>query len=291
MKRFFFIPVFMAVTAAYATDNDTIVVKKPQTVTIITNDSLQSIHVKGKEDDSHFDYQHTIQLVDSNYVSTEVYNKNLWELIPFGKKDNGKRGTLEFAIIAGLNVGFTTAVGANSGVSVPVGPSWEFMWEIARISYRPWKERYHYFNVGFALDWRNYRMTDYSRFTEYPDGKIAVEEYPQGSNPKFSRVKVLSLSVPITYAFFPWKKSFVRGFEVGPVLNFNTYGSIKSRYTLNGEKQKDFTKDIHRNPFTIDIMARLRMKGIGVYVKYSPSNVLDTNYGPKFRSLSFGFYL
>lgn len=289
MKRILFLTLMAAVTNAFAAENDTLVIEKPQRVTIITGDSLQSIRVKGKEGDNSFDYQNTIQLIDSNYVSTETYNKSLWDLMPFGKKkDCEKRGNMQFALIASFSVGFTTAVGAADGVNIPVGPSWEFMWDIAQIQIRPWKERNHYFYTGFGLDWRNYRMTDQNRFVEQPDGRIAVSPYPQGSNPDFSRIKVLSLTVPFTYGFFPFKQGLFRGFEIGPVLNFNVYSSIKTRYRIDGEKQKDITKGLHRNPVTVDFMVKLQMKYFNIYAKYSPCNVLDTAYGPKFRSVSFG---
>lgn len=289
MKRILFLTLMAAATNAFAAENDTLVIEKPQRVTIITGDSLQSIRVKGKEGDNSFDYQNTIQLIDSNYVSTETYNKSLWDLMPFGKKkDCEKRGNMQFALIASFSVGFTTAVGAADGVNIPVGPSWEFMWDIAQIQVRPWKERNHYFYTGFGLDWRNYRMTDQNRFVEQPDGQIVTTPYPQGSNPDFSRIKVLSLTVPFTYGFFPFKKGLFRGFEIGPVLNFNVYSSIKTRYSIDGEKQKDITKGLHRNPVTVDLMVKLQMKYFNIYAKYSPCNVLDTAYGPKFRSVSFG---
>lgn len=289
MKRILFLTLMAAATNAFAAENDTLVIEKPQRVTIITGDSLQSIRVKGKEGDNSFDYQNTIQLIDSNYVSTETYNKSLWDLMPFGKKkDCEKRGNMQFALIASFSVGFTTAVGAADGVNIPVGPSWEFMWDIAQIQIRPWKERNHYFYTGFGLDWRNYRMTDQNRFVEQPDGQIVTTPYPQGSNPDFSRIKVLSLTVPFTYGFFPFKQGLFRGFEIGPVLNFNVYSSIKTRYGIDGEKQKDITKGLHRNPVTVDLMVKLQMKYFNIYAKYSPCNVLDTAYGPKFRSVSFG---
>ena len=289
MKRILFLTLMAAATNAFAAENDTLVIEKPQRVTIITGDSLQSIRVKGKEGDNSFDYQNTIQLIDSNYVSTETYNKSLWDLMPFGKKkDCEKRGNMQFALIASFSVGFTTAVGAADGVNIPVGPSWEFMWDIAQIQVRPWKERNHYFYTRFGLDWRNYRMTDQNRFVEQPDGQIVTTPYPQGSNPDFSRIKVLSLTVPFTYGFFPFKQGLFRGFEIGPVLNFNVYSSIKTRYSIDGEKQKDITKGLHRNPVTVDLMVKLQMKYFNIYAKYSPCNVLDTAYGPKFRSVSFG---
>ena len=52
MKRILFVAMMLAATAAFAAENDTLIIEKPQRVTIITSDSLQSIRVKGKEGDS-----------------------------------------------------------------------------------------------------------------------------------------------------------------------------------------------------------------------------------------------
>ncbi|MBQ4445132.1 MAG: hypothetical protein II910_02630, partial [Prevotella sp.] len=61
-------------------DNDTVVIKNPQKVTIVTGDSIQKIIVKGKEGDESYEYRNTIQLVDSNYVSNTEINKDTWTL-------------------------------------------------------------------------------------------------------------------------------------------------------------------------------------------------------------------
>ena len=288
MKRLLFAAMMVTATTAFAAENDTLIIEKPQRVTIITNDSLQSIRVKGKEGDNHFDYQNTIQLIDSNYVSTETYNKSLWDLMPFGQKNEDDDDNTE--LVMSLAAGFCTAVGTPDGISIPVGPSWEIDWTIAEFRYRLKEKMRHYLSVGFGLDWRNYRMTNQHRFVKDDNGNISVEGYPNGSNPKFSRIKVLSLTVPFQYHYYLKGNSFIKGFSFGPVLNFNTYSSIKTRYSVNGEKQKEFAKDLHKNPVTVDFMVKLRMKYFGFYAKYSPCNVLDTTYGPKFKSVSFGVY-
>ena len=43
MKRLLFAAMMVAATAAFAAENDTLIIEKPQRVTIITSDSLQSI--------------------------------------------------------------------------------------------------------------------------------------------------------------------------------------------------------------------------------------------------------
>ncbi|MBO7280156.1 MAG: hypothetical protein J6V00_03220, partial [Bacteroidaceae bacterium] len=78
----------------------------------------------------------------------------------------------------------------------------------------------------------------------------------------------------------------------GPDVNFNTSGTLKTRYTLvkgdTRESIKERNRNIHQNAVTVDFKGELKIDPIAFYIKYSPMNVLDTNYGPKFRSISAG---
>ena len=77
-------------------------------------------------------------------------------------------------------------------------------------------------------------------------------------------------------------------FSCGPELSFNTYASLKTRYSLDGEKQKIEANHLHRNKVTWGLMCDLTYNRIGVYFKYSPCNVLQPEYGPKFKSITAG---
>src|SRR3712207_8350076 len=48
---------------------------------------------------------------------------------------------------------------------------------------------------------------------------------PEGTAPKFSRIKVFSITIPIRYHYSDGKHL---GFSVGPVINLNTYRDRKS---------------------------------------------------------------
>ena len=74
-----------------ATDKDTLVVNNPRKVTVITDDSLQTIRIEGSNDDPNFHYENTIQLVDSNYVSGLTVNSDRWDFsLPIGESRHGK---------------------------------------------------------------------------------------------------------------------------------------------------------------------------------------------------------
>lgn len=112
-----------------------------------------------------------------------------------------------------------------------------------------------------------------------------IERLPEGTSPKFSRIKVYSLNFPIRYQY--QARNF--GFSLGPILNFNAYASIKTKYKLDGDKKKEMAKNIHPTPITVDFMGTISTPIMDFYVKYSPCNVLQSDYGLKFKSLSIGF--
>ena len=72
--------------------------------------------------------------------------------------------------------------------------------------------------------------------------------------------------------------SYGFGFTIGPVVNLNACSSIVNKYRLNDEKQKDKYKRAHCNLATVDLMFQLNFRDVGVYAKYSPMNIMDTDY-------------
>lgn len=271
--------------ATLAQTADTLTIKKPSRVRIITGDSIQKIKVYGREGEPDFRYESRIQMVDSNYVSETVINRNLGFSI--GRKSNRHHNV----IASHAGVGFCVPAGKSFSGPSAVGSSWELFWTIAQ-----W-ERFtpSYKNClawGVGINWRNYRTDGRSHFVKQTDGTITEQTYPEGYEPEFSRIKVFSLCVPLSWGHRV-SKNF--SFSLGPVINFNTYASIKSRYhDAEGKKHKDIYKHIHQKPVTVDLMGTLRVKSLpfSIYGKYSPMDMLSDTYGSgvNFQSVSFGVY-
>jgi hypothetical protein len=130
-------------------------------------------------------------------------------------------------------------------------------------------------------------MTGNTRFVKEANN-LVLDNYPEGADVKFSRLKTFSISVPV---MLNQAINHHVAISLGTVINTNTYGSLKTRYTLGDEKMVEKSKNIHQNRTTVDFTAILRFKQIGIYAKYSPSNVLNTEFGPKFNSYSAGISL
>ena len=293
MKRILYLSfiIFPLSFSSVVAQNDTVVIHNPKKVTIVTGDSLQKITVTGKEGDDKFTYQNTIQLVDSNYVSTTRIGHDRWELIPsvkVGKKRDDENGQTYYNEISShFGIGFTAPTNADERTDFSTFKSWEIFATIAQWDHYFERRRRNSVSLGFGIDWKNYRMTGDTRFTKAPDGNVVIEKYPMQVSPDFSRIKVFSLTTNLEYNH-SFDDDFWIGF--GPVVNFNVYGSVLTEYSMYGDDIRKLEKNIRQRPITIDWMLRLGLFGIPFYMKYSNDNVLKDG-GIKFRSLSFGLYM
>ncbi len=274
-------------TMIQATDNDTLIVNNPRKVTVITDDSLQTIRIEGRNDDPNFHYENTIQLVDSNYVSGLTVNSDRWDFsLPIGERRHGKK--TENECTTHLGFGWCNALGGPDNMDIAMGSSWEIFWTIMQWNYTP-KGGHHIWSTGIGVDWRNYRMKGHWRFDKLPDDNVVIVPYSsEDVHNQFSRIKVFSLQVPLLYRY-----RIGHGFSLsaGTMLNLNLHSSLKTRYKLNGDKYKDTCNGAQANPVTVDFMGIISTPAVSLYVKYSPCNVLKSAHAPKFQSLSVGIYL
>ena len=190
-----------------------------------------------------------------------------------------------------FGIGLVSAHSQAPGMDVEFGNAgWEFfMNNIFNWEYRPFNRTF--VSLGFGVDWRNYRMKGENRFLK-EDNKLTIAPYPDGANIDFSRVKVFSITLDLMLRQYLNKNISI---AAGPIVNFNTHASIKTRYTIGSGKAKEGFKEtssnIHQKPVTVDFKAGLIINPIEFYFKYSPTNTLDTDYGPEFRSMSAGIII
>ena len=293
MKKLFILlllAISATANAVEVSENDTLTILKPKKVRIITGDSIQKIKVYGREGEDKYTYESKILLVDSNYVSEESINKDTWTFDFIKSKSHGTGYPLKQRNLSS-RLGFGLCYGANADYKGPqsVGSSWEIMWTIAEI------EKYGYgkhngFSIGFGVNWRNFRIDGRSKFVKLDDGTITEEGLPAGYDNDFSRIKVFSLTIPVMWKYRTKSVTF----GLGPVLNINTYASIKNRYwDADGEKHKQIFKKIHQRPITVDIMAEVSFHNwFSIYGKFSPMTILNSTYANdvNFQPVSFGIY-
>ena len=263
-----------------------IVVNQAKKVTIEKKHNSMAVKVEGSAENPDYFYSQRMEVDSTAAVIIEEKNAD-WDFnIPFINKNSKTKKYRGNLCVGGFGFGVVNAIETSEGMDMDMGASYEFSLDhLLRFNYNVLPATS--VSMGFGMTWRNYRMTGRTRFIKEGD-KLVLGAYPEGSDIKFSRLKVFSLTVP-----FMINQSLGRKvvFSVGPVVNFNNHASLKTRYTLNGEKVKEKNNNIHQNRMTVDLMAKLRFNSLGVYAKYSPSDMLNTDFGPKFRSFSTGITL
>ena len=266
------------------TSQDTIiVVNNAKKITIEKSYNRMAVKVEGTADNPEYFYSQSMEVDSSAAVIATEKNADWDFTIPFVGKNNKSRRYYMTESLTSIGIGMVNVVNAPDDLNVDMGASYEISVDNLL------KFRYNLLPVtsvslGAGVSWRNYRMTGHTRFVK-EGNNIALDSYPEGADIKFSRLKIFSITVPFMINQAIGRKAVL---SLGPVVNINTYGSLKTRYVLNDEKIKEQSKNIRQNSTTIDFMAKLRLGEIGVYAKYSPSHVLNTAFGPEFNSFSTG---
>lgn len=199
-------------------------------------------------------------------------------------KKSGSYTEVNASLSSSFSFGFITGINQAEGVNIDMGQSYEIEWgDVINSRVRVGKK--DFLSIGMGFDWRNYRVTDFKMFSKGERGIITMQDYPDGTEPKFSRIHTFSLSFPLKYYHFLNKKVY---FAVGPELYFTPWGSLKTRYYENGEKKKLGFGNVHQNRFSVGVGAEIIVHHVGIYYKYNPFNVLSTSFGPKFSSMTLG---
>ena len=199
------------------------------------------------------------------------------------KSTTSSKARVKGSLSSTFSFGFIGGVSQDPGVGINMGQSFEIEWGDV-ISGKVRVGSKDFLRLGMGFDWRNYRMTD-RMFVKELDGKITSQEYPAGTEPKFSRIHTFSLSFPLKYYHYFNKKMY---FAVGPELYITPWASLKTKYYLNGEEQKITAGNIHENTVSLGIGAEINIHHFGIYYKYNPFNVLSSSFGPGFASMTTG---
>lgn len=286
-----------ALPAAATEANDTIVnIQNARHIVFSETDSLLSLRIEGQNADSTYSFEyHAGRRRMSSYSSTSKQNEAGQEReIRIGKMRLSSKEKNQLCF-GGINVGFVSALNAPEGMETDMASSIEV--NLEPLAYRWYtRSKKQYFSLGIGFGWRNYRLTNRTRFVKNEQENIIVTTYPdEASRTRSSRIKTFSVTVPFRYTFLlgkNWKA------DVAAILDFTPYASAQSRYEVEDAEMipgetvthdvTDFSKNIHQQKVTVDFMAQLHWRRLGVYAKYSPCHVLNTSYGPKFSPLSVG---
>ena len=295
MKKVFLAALMLVSTLAATAQNEkksTVIENGNETTFIypaqvtVSKGATTTVKITGETDGAEYTYDIT-QGENSKALYKETDTN--WDFtIPFvNKKNTSLSGQQRGRFIIDPTFGFgligATEQGSNVDLSFGNG-SFEYILDrIVGFEYKT--TRKSHVGLTFGLDWRNYKMLD-QRWVKDGDNTF-VTSFPDGADITYSRLRTLSLTLSFMYGY-----NFNRyvNMKIGPVVSFNTRGRIKTRFALEGELVKEKLKDINITPVTVDFKAELNFRFVGLYFKYSPCNVLNSDFGPEFKPMSAGLH-
>ncbi len=249
---------------------------RPDSVTVIASDNSLSVKVEGYRSGEKFmyDYQTSVDTVDNT----------VWDInLPFTKSEVSSGGRSRFSIgwFDNLYVGGTIPLDHEPGIR----GGWEIgIDNIVAVCWRPALSGTA-LSLGFGMGYRSANVGG-GRMLALHDKILTVDPVGEGIDKASSRLHLLRLHVPLMVTQRICKNFKVR---VGGILNLNTYMSATTKTEDAGVTSKSSFHSLHQRFLTADLFGSLNfLEGMGVYVRWSPMQVFDKGWGPKFEALSVG---
>lgn len=188
----------------------------------------------------------------------------------------------------GVGLGWVDATGGD--VHNKMGSSLEVQWlNVIGAKYNTGHGQR--ISMGVGIDWKNYKLKTSERFMQ-PEGSegVAIGSYPDGATSRSSRLRTFSLTMPVIFRQRVGSRLDV---VAGVVPCLNVHASLATKYkTASGDEVKEnVSKHLHQAPVTVDLMAALSYRHVGIYLKFSPCRVIKKDWGPKLTSLQAGIIL
>ncbi len=292
MKRILLPLILLSVLTTYAQEpavpvepTDTVInIDNPSNIVLSeTPDGIRLMVIEGEDSVTTYSYNHP-DPDNVNISSIKGPSIDSGSGLVLSRWNKPNKTSFEM-VSGGLSIGKNFAMGQPEPMDITTGKSWELSWVYMlglRIS-----RNGNSFITGIGFNWRNYRLTGPYQFAK-SNGGISLTEYPEGSQGKWSRLKVTTLSVPVLYTRKIWK-----GLDItaGGIVNFATHSSIKTKFVYEGREIESSQNGIYTRPVTVDIYGAVTVCGLGWYVRYSPMKVIRGGHGPQFSTLSTGVVL
>ena len=299
MKRILFtLAAFSALCTGLAAQQraDTLVVNRPDKVTVITSRDNQEIRIQGSEADPDYNYKSVIGISPSGNIDITVRDGGL-DLFNFdifkSKKKNEtapkrKRSHFSTNELERIDVGFTDALSRPQDVDLSPRFFSDLGISFLNIRFRPFYEVLE-FSTGLELGYRALAVGGGKQFV-LQDGIVDIVPMVEKYRRQKSSLRYNYVGMPLYVSFLLGSRDNRLSFGVAGHYNFQ--GRIRDRYVdASGAKISYKTENILLEKLSWEYCLRLDLDEIGAYVKYSPCSVLASGKGPSFNTLSFGLSL
>ncbi len=200
---------------------------------------------------------------------------------------------------AGFGIGFANFADGSfhfndiDGVSLRSGKSLEYNLNILEKAFMLSKKANIAIVTGVGMRWSRYRLDTDSYFKEV-NGITILQPVPAEMDFKNSRLNITSLTIPVLFEWQSGRKSGDNFFiSAGVVGVIKTISSSRISYRSETGKRRSDKVDGGMNirPVTMDFLFQAGYDWIGIYAKYSPVGLFESNKGPKIHPVSIGLQL
>jgi hypothetical protein len=266
---------------------------------ILIEDSTGQVKVKVFDNDS-TPYKAVYEGIFSEGKSYEKWTvvEELGIQLPFMNKKSSKKKYKMESHWAGIGWGFANISDATfklnniDGVSLKSEASNEFFFSLMEKTLPIFRNNLG-LTTGLGFNWRNYFLDKNTHLLEVND-VTDVYPAPTGIIYNSSRLRTFGLTVPL---LLEWQPSFGKNdkffMAAGVVGCVNTFASYRVKYKdTNGNAINLVeSKGLNIAPLSLDYMAQIGYGSWGIYAKYSPFSIFQSQKGPNVRAVSLGAML
>jgi hypothetical protein len=214
--------------------------------------------------------------------------------IPFtGKKKNHHHMTSHWG---GIGVGFANLTDKSlnmtevNGVSLNAGSSFEWFLNLFEGILPVYRNNLG-ITTGAGMSWLNFHLDKNTRFTDV-DGVTGIYPAPDGIQYSLSRLIITRVNVPLLLEWQPTISGRHKAFlSAGVVGSVKTFSSFKIKYKENNKTVTEKDRGLNTTPLSLDYMVQAGYDQLGIYAKYSPFSIFQSNKGPDVRAVSLGVIL
>ena len=121
------------------------------------------------------------------------------------------------------------------------------------------------------------------------DGRLVLSPYPERAT-MFGETTTLwrfRYSIPLQYSYIFGKNASWRA-STGCELHWNLFNQTNSHWTIDGNHVRELIENVNPNLVSLDLMASLSYRGLGIRFRYSPLPVFKPENGPTYQTWNVG---
>ena len=289
MKRMIITSLVASLFAANTNaQTDTLVVRQPKEVKVITAGDTLNISIEGSKENPLYYYNKTV-VVDQGKEEITTTSKNVgsgvgWD---FSLLEGRNSTTLiELSLRAQMYAGWNFMLNSPSDMKLNWFKSYEGGIDIFHLAFYPRANKW-WLSADWGIVLSQYRFKD-NMMTTASDGTIVMAPYPDESRSQSSAFRTLSGAIT-----FMGHYQLAKEHSIGLGLVWNSKitdnCSYKTKYTL---PEGTYVTDMNELPIRCNLLSIKTeyMFGdkVGLYLRYTPMSIFKKDKAPKFSELNVG---